>query len=969
MEQQQPSVDILLTEKQTLERRIEELLAGQVSLERLRDELAEAKLQAKAVLNASSDTVMILDSVGTILAVNEAGAMRLRRGVEDTQGVNIFDLLPQELTAKRKRWLNHALETRKPIQFKDEYHGVTYGHRLFPFFEERTNTTRVAIFTRDITESEKALKALRESEARYRAILEDQTELICRYLPDGRLSYVNEAYARYFNKNRHELINRNFIPHIPEEDIRLINQHIASLSPEKPVTSFEHQVIMEGGELRWQHWTHRAVYDMQGRLTEYQAVGRDITRRRIAQHALRESERRYKSLFEDSPISLWEEDFTQVNNFFNHLRAQGVNDFRAFFDAHPEAVSHCAGLVELVDVNLATLKLFKAREKRELLQNLQNVFTEGSLEVFKEELIALAEGKRIFESETEHLTLGGEIRHVSIHLSVAPGAEHNLSKVHVSLIDITERRKAEQELRDHRAFLNQIIDTVPSPIFVKDREGRFVLANKAMAELYGASPAELVGKSGEFFNPNEDETSIFRAEDLDVLDSQKPIFIPQRVVTNHKGEKRIHATTKLPLTGKDQVLGVAVDITERKQAEAERARMERHFRQAQKMQALGTLAGGIAHDFNNMIFAILGFIRLALKQAPDESKIKEYLLQIQSAGMRASDLVRQILTFSRQTDKEMKPVNLCALFKEVGKMLRATLPATIELRLNVAQELEEGKDVIVGDPTQIHQVLMNLCTNAMHAMQNSGGILDMTLKPVSINPENAAHNPEHRVGQYLELAVSDTGHGIDPTIIEQIFDPFFTTKKPGEGTGMGLSVVHGIVQSHGGSIQVESAPGKGTTFHVLLPRKLEAADHTGNGEYSCPTGHEHILFVDDEPILVDMAYEMLTQLGYKVTALTSPHTALQRFMEDPNAFDVLITDQTMPYLTGTELARKLLAIRKNLPIILVTGYAETVTPEFVKNIGIKEFVMKPVVEDQLARIIRQVLESAAREEICQGSFS
>ena len=282
MESPHPTYEELLAENQELKNRLQELSEQRDTIERLRGELADLKLQSKAVLNASSDTVTILDPVGTILAINDSGAMRLRGTPEQYAGTSIFDLIPQELAQKRKRWLHHAVETRKPIQFKDDYRGITYGHRLFPFFDDRTSAVRVAVLTRDISESEKALKALRESEARYRAILEDQTELICRYLPDGRLSYVNEAYARYFNKDRHELINRNFIPHIPEEDIRVMKHHTSSLSPEKPVTSFEHRVIMEGGELRWQHWTHRAIYDMAGSLTEYQAVGRDITQKRIA---------------------------------------------------------------------------------------------------------------------------------------------------------------------------------------------------------------------------------------------------------------------------------------------------------------------------------------------------------------------------------------------------------------------------------------------------------------------------------------------------------------------------------------------------------------------------------------------------------------------------------------------------------------------------------------------------------------
>lgn len=951
-------------ELEALRRRVQELEPLQGTVERLKDELTETRHQFRAMLSATSDTVLICDPVGTILCINEAGALRLRSTSDELVGRSIFELMPQDLVPKRKRWLYHAVETRKPIQFKDEYHNVTYGHRLHPYHDERTNAVRVAIYTRDISENEKALRALRESEARYRAILEDQTELICRYLPDGRLSYVNEAYARYYGKDRHELINRNFIPHIPEEDLRLIHQHISTLNQERPVTTFEHQIILESGDVRWQQWTHRAIYDSHGQLTEYQAVGRDITRRRMAQEALRENERRYKSLFEDSPISLWEEDFSQVKQYFDTLRSQGVSDMRAHFEEHPEAVAHCASLVELVDVNNATLKFFGADSKQTLLGSLDTLFTEHALQAFKEECIALAEGRRIFECETEHRTLSGEVKQVAIHLTVAPGAEETLNKVLVSIMDITERRKAERELEEHRAFLNQIIDTVPSPIFVKDREGRFVLVNKAMAELYGATPPDLVGKRGEDFNPHDDETSIFRAEDLEVLDSQKPIFIPQRVVTNARGEKRIHATTKLPLSGKKQVLGVAVDITDRKMAEAERSKMEQHFRQAQKMQALGTLAGGIAHDFNNMIFAIMGFVRLALKQSEDGSKLQEYLMQVQSAGLRASELVRQILTFSRQTDKEMKPVHLATLFKEVGKMLRATLPATIEFHINVAPELQEGDDVIIGDPTQIHQVLMNLCTNAMHAMQNTGGILETALRAVHIGPQGDGVYPDRAPGDYLEIQVSDTGHGIEPAILEQIFDPFFTTKNPGEGTGMGLSVVHGIVNSHGGSIRVESTVGQGTTFRVLLPRRHEDAPDEACSTDPAPTGQERILFVDDEAILVDMAREMLSQLGYKVTALTSPHVALQQFKECPESFDLVITDQTMPYLTGMELARQMLEIRGDLPVILVTGYSEQLSPEQARQAGIREYLMKPIIEERLAQTIRQVLDSTAREEVC-----
>ncbi len=955
----------LLQELERLRNRVSELENTLGSQERLKDDLAEQKLLSRALLNAATDTVVVLDSAGKVLAINETGALRLRRPSDQILGQPIYNFLPEELVASRKAWVEQAVDTRKPIQFKDEYKGVTYGHRLVPCFDPRLNTVRIGAFTRNISDGERAIKALRESEARYKAILEDQTELICRYLPDGRLSYVNEAYARYFGKDRRELINKNFIPHIPEDDISRINYHIAQLSQDNPVTAFEHKIIMETGEFRWQHWTHRAVFDSSGKLVEYQAVGRDITRRRMAQGALGESEARYRSLFEDSPICLWEEDFSRVKGYVDFLRNNGVEDLRAYLDSHPEEVRKCSELVGILDVNKATLEVFEAEDKFALLQSFPAMLTEQSIDLFKQEIIDLTSGLGIFECETVRRTMDGNEKHFSLHLNVAPGYEESLSKVLVSLVDVTDRKRAERELQENQDFLRQIIDTVPSPIFVKDREGRFVMVNKAMAEVYGSNPEAMLGKTGQDFNPHEDETYLFRAEDLEVLDSQQPIFIPQRVLTDAHGRKRWHATTKLPLSGKDQILGVAVDITERKEAEMERARLEKHIRQAQKIQALGTLAGGIAHDFNNMIFAILGFIRLALKQAEPGSKVEEYLKQVQSAGMRASDLVRQILTFSRQTEQEKKPVKMSLLFKEIGKLLRATLPTTIDIRISVPDALSENGDTVLGDPIQFHQVLMNLCTNAAHAMQDTGGILQMSLSDVTVTSEETRKDPSLTSGNYLEIRISDTGHGIDNAIIEQIFDPFFTTKKPGEGTGMGLSVVHGIVRSHGGTIKVDSVVGVGTTFTVLLP-KLE--DLSLMEEGACqpsPRGSERILFVDDEELLVHMAGDMLSQLGYTVTAVTSPEEALVRFQETDAQYDLVITDQTMPHITGTELAQRILSIKPETPIILLTGYSESVSSDTAKQLGIAEFIMKPVVEEQLAQAIRQVLERRTyREGLC-----
>ncbi|TVM19348.1 hypothetical protein DPQ33_03030 [Oceanidesulfovibrio indonesiensis] len=945
------------SELEALRERVAELERERGDHARARDELLEQRIAANALLNASSDSLIVLDQLGTILAINDAGVRRFGGDAASIRGRNIFDFIEGETHEHMRHWFKEAVETQKSVQFKVGTDFATYGYRLTPSSEPGTNAVRVALLIRDISENERALIALRESEARYRGILEDQTELICRYLPDGRLSYVNEAYARHFGKTPRELINTNFIPHIPDEDVVLIRSRIAGLSPENPVTSFEHRVIMDNGEVHWHHWTHRAIYSAQNELVEYQAVGRSITKRKKAQLALQESEARYRSLFEDSPISLWVEDFSLVKEYLDFQRHQGVTDFRRHFDENPLAVAHCAGLVSVRDVNKATVKLFNAHDKSELLSSLEAVFVDETLDHFKDEIVALAEGQRTFTCETRHRTLDGDLRDVIIHISVAPGSEHRLDMILVSLLDVTQRKRMEMELDDSRNFLHQIVDTVPSPIFVKDREGRFIMVNKAMADIYGASPQELIGKTGADFNPNEDETSLFRIEDLEVLDSNQPLFIPQRVITSISGETRWFSTTKLPLKGKDQVLGVAVDITERKEAEAERTRLEKHFRQAQKMQALGTLAGGIAHDFNNMIFAILGFVRLALRNAEPGSKMEEYLKQVHSASMRASDLVRQILTFSRQTEQERKPVAVASLVKETAKLLRATLPTTIDMHVEIEPEAEGEQSSILGDPTQVHQVIMNLCTNAGHAMRMRGGDLTVHLGLREVTPESARNVLEQNPGTFVELTVSDTGHGIDPAIMEQIYDPFFTTKEPGEGTGMGLSVVHGIVKSHGGTVHVDSEVGVGTTFTILLPRLVQTEEElNAQSSIYSPRGDEHILFVDDEALLVQMAEETLSQLGYSVTATTSPTKALEMFSQTPDAFDIVITDQTMPGMTGMELARTMLAAKPDLPIVLMTGYSEAVTSDIARQSGLSEYLMKPVVEEELAQTIRHVLD-------------
>jgi CheY-like chemotaxis protein len=373
------------------------------------------------------------------------------------------------------------------------------------------------------------------------------------------------------------------------------------------------------------------------------------------------------------------------------------------------------------------------------------------------------------------------------------------------------------------------------------------------------------------------------------------------------------------------------------------------------MEAVGTLAGGIAHDFNNILGAVIGYTEMALGDSTIGERPRRYLEQIYKAGERAKDLVKQILTFSRKQEQERKPVLVAPIIKEGIKLLRSSLPTTIKINRNIT----DASVMILADPTQIHQVLMNLCTNAAHAMRDKGGILDIQLIQERIDHDRPLHPFNLDAGDYAKLTVSDTGHGIDASIMERIYDPFFTTKAPGEGTGLGLSVVYGIVRDHGGAIDITSDPGKGTTVNVYFPLENIEMPLPEQVHKQIPGGNERILFVDDEAVLAELGNVMLTSLGYRVTSRTSSIEALEAFRTRPHSFDLVITDMTMPNMRGDDLARELLKIRPDIPIILCTGFSEMISEEKAKTLGVRRLVMKPIFKENMARVILEVLDKEA----------
>ncbi len=492
----------------------------------------------------------------------------------------------------------------------------------------------------------------------------------------------------------------------------------------------------------------------------------------------------------------------------------------------------------------------------------------------------------------------------------------------------------------------ELAELLPEAIYEMDIEGKFTFANHKAFDRFGYTQEDFdrgingfdLIVSGDRERARANVNRILREENIGLQEytmSRKdghtfPVLLRSEVIF-HDNE---------PIGFR----GVAIDITDQK-------RLEAQLRQAQKMEAIGTLAGGIAHDFNNILSAIIGFTELAINDVGEETRLYNKLQHVLNAGDRAKNLVEQILTFSRQKEQELMPVQIKLVVREALKLLRASLPTTVEINQTIRSD-----SLVMGDPTQIHQVLMNLCTNANHAMREKGGVLTVQLGDVELDSEFAVVHPDIKPGQYVELMVNDTGYGMSQDVLNRIFDPFFTTKEPGEGTGMGLSVVHGIVKSHDGTIMVYSEPGKGSTFKVFLPAIEMDFEPEIRDEKPIPMGSEHILFIDDEPAIAEWGKQAIESLGYNVTIKTSSIDALALFKKDPNAFDLVITDMTMPNMAGDRLSKEFLDIQPDMPIILCTGFSSKITEKKIRGAGIRALLEKPFVKRTIGETIRKVLD-------------
>lgn len=513
-------------------------------------------------------------------------------------------------------------------------------------------------------------------------------------------------------------------------------------------------------------------------------------------------------------------------------------------------------------------------------------------------------------------------------------------------------RKEQERGKQERMLLATIIEQEENGVLTFNTEGRILYVNPAFETISGYHRDELAGKNLEEIQAAYDRNHPFVRLLLEArtrVQTRSGRFINRRKDgTPYDVEARVFPVCGTG--GSNAYVTVIRDLTHEVQ-------LERQLRQAQKMEAIATLAGGIAHDFNNILAAISTNTEMALDHVPEQSLVREHLAIVLKAGGRAKNLVKQIMTLGCQTEKERQPVRLELVVGECTKLLRASLPATIELR----HAPEKGVGLVLADPGQLHQVIMNLCTNAADAMREQGGTLDIQLRNIELAVGNPAAIPQLPAGSYVCLSVADTGHGMERKTMDRIFDPFFTTKGPGRGTGLGLSVVHGIVKNVGGGIAFTSEPGKGTTFQVFLPRTdLPEASAEEGTTAALPGGRERILLLDDEEDLIFAGQKMLESLGYDVVAGTDSREALEVFRAQPDCFDLVITDQTMPHLTGEGLAREIFGLRQDIPIILCTGLGygavAGLSADAASACGIREVMLKPVERRELARTIRRVLD-------------
>ena len=733
---------------------------------------------------------------------------------------------------------------------------------------------------------------------------------------DGFIIRANRAVCSLFGYSAGSMIGKHSSELFHPDDRMTAKQRMSVLMKGGRLSvDQEYRMVRRDGTFFWAEVRSTLV-----RLAErpaVQSIVRDINERKMAEASLRKSEAQHRLLVENLPVITWNSDEKGRVKFISP-------NVKTICGPAQEAFYETGHLAWYPRVHPDDRKRVK----------------DAHVRLFKE-------GKPF---DTEYRFRKGDEEWIWINeKALAVYEEDSVLHAFGVCIDISRQKEAARTLADSEKQIRTIIES--SPIGIRlTVYNRIVYANRAFMAMFGYdSFQDVLGMGVEDFCVIEDR-SLMR--ELSGPGSTGR-GVPQRYEI--KGLKKNGDSfevavwvTRIDFEGAPAILAFTIDKSGEKALEAQ-------LFQAQKMEAIGTLAGGIAHDFNNILAGILACTELSLLKVDVGHPARHYLEQILKAGERAGNLVKQILEFSRRKERQLIAVQAESVLRETVKLLRASLPANIEIR----QEINNCSGVLMADPTQLHQIFLNLCTNAAHAMQEKGGILSVSLDKIDLDEGAASARSEILPGPHMRLTVSDTGHGIDSRDMKRIFEPYFTTKPKGEGTGMGLSVVHGIVKGLGGAINVESEIDKGTRFEVLIPVVENGGEGEDKPSSDIPGGHERILFVDDEEILTETMKAILTQLGYDVDTRTSGVEALELFRRKPDRYDLIITDQSMPKMTGVQFTKALTKLRPDIPIILCTGFSEVVSGEEARALGIKGVILKPVLIVTLAETIRHVLDESA----------
>jgi PAS domain S-box-containing protein len=781
---------------------------------------------------------------------------------------------------------------------------------------------------------------------RFQRLVEDANEAVL-VVQDGLIKYFNRQALAITGYSPEAYLSRPFHSFIHPEDREMVmHRSLLRLQGKEPPNIYQFRVIDVNGEAKWLQ-INAGVIEWGGR-PAILAFLPDITQLRQTEMALWESEIRFQMISENTGDLIILSNGLGKTIFVNSaltrllgIPAEELQGRPITEIIHPRYRSALSGLWN----KILAAKTVAPQETVLIRRDGSHLPAEISCFPIAQENRTPYLGA-ILRDISSRKAADHELEQYRDHLEKLVGERTSeLTQTNARLQQtILEQERTEERLSQEKSKLEAVFSAINDGISVHDRDFKILFQNAVLTKRYGDCTGQICHKAY-----HGRETPCENCGLLGCIQDGATHWFEMSETTDR--ENLFFALGVSPVRdGRGEIIAaveVIRDITDQK-------RLADQLLQAQKMEAIGTLAGGIAHDFNNILTAVLGYAELSKLEADPDSDLAHNLAEIISASRRAGDLIRQILTFSRRAEFKKQPLQIHSVVKEALKLIRGTIPSTIDIR----QEIAGDCGTILADVTQIHQVIMNLCTNAYHAMQKQGGILIVGMRNVAINGETTDDPPAGLApGNYVRLTVSDTGHGMDETTLERVFDPYFTTKKQGEGTGLGLATVHGIVENHGGTISVKSALNEGTTFDIYFPRVETAfsAALTGWNETGTISCAARILLVDDEEMLIRLGKSILKKLGHTVTAFSNSQDALDCFRQDPQAFDLLLTDQMMPGLTGLELAQQCLTLRPDLPVILATGYSEAISKEQAQAQGINAILWKPVTINTMAETIQQAL--------------